>query len=51
VVGEEEGGGGGGGGGGRILPNTRAIVLQQCGEWRWAGGMKARLLLAHAIVK
>jgi len=36
--------------GSRILPNTRAIVLQQCGDWKWAGGMKARLLRAQTIL-
>jgi len=27
-------------GGGLILPNSRALVMQQCGRCRWAGGMK-----------
>jgi len=33
--------------GGRILPFSRAIVLQQGGQCRWAGGVKARLIRAQ----
>jgi len=33
--------------GGRILPSSRAIVLQQCGRCRRAGRMKGRLTSAH----
>ena len=33
--------------GGRILPNSRAIVLQQCGQCRRAGRMKRRLTRAE----
>ena len=33
--------------GGRILPNSRAIVLQQCGQCRRAGRMKGRLIRAQ----
>ena len=29
------------------MPNSRAIVLQQCGQCRWAGGMKRRLIRAQ----
>jgi len=32
--------GGGGGGGGSYMPNSRAIVLQRCGQCRRAGRMK-----------
>ena len=34
----------GGSEGERILPNSRAIVLQQCGQCKWAGGMKEQLI-------
>jgi len=34
----------GGQGGGRILPNSRAVVLQQCGQCRWAGGVNGWLI-------
>jgi len=37
----------GGSRGGRILPNSRAIVLRQCGQCRWAGRMKERLVRAR----
>ena len=37
----------GGRGGGRILPNSRAIVLQQCGQCRRAGRMNGRLTRAQ----
>ena len=33
--------------GGRILPNSRAIVLQQCGQCRRAGRRKGRLIRAQ----
>jgi len=33
--------------GGRILPNSRAIVLQQCGQCRRAGRLKGRLIRAQ----
>jgi len=33
--------------GGRILPNSRAIVLQQCGQCRRAGRKKGRLTRAQ----
>jgi len=33
--------------GGRILPDNRAIVLQQCGQCRWAGGIKRRSIRAQ----
>jgi len=33
--------------GGRILSNSRAIVLQQCGPCRRVGRMKGRLTCAH----
>jgi len=36
-----------GSGGGRIMPNSRAIVLKQCGQCRRAGRMKGRLIHAH----
>jgi len=36
-----------GSGGRLILPNSRAIVLQQCGKCRWAGRMKGRLIRAR----
>jgi len=32
--------------GGLILRNRRAIVLQQCGQCRWAGEMKGGLIRA-----
>jgi len=32
---------------GCILPNSRAIVLQQCGQCRRAGRMKGRFIRAH----
>jgi len=35
-------------GGGRILPNSRAIALQQCGQCRRAGRTKGRLTSAQA---
>ena len=39
----------GGRGGGRILPNGRAILLQQCGQCRRAGRMKERLIRVQTI--
>jgi len=36
-------------GGGRILPNSRAIVLHQCAEWRWARGVKGWLIRAQTL--
>jgi len=33
--------------GGRILPGSRAIVLHQGGQCRWAGGIKGWLIRAH----
>ena len=33
--------------GGLILPNTCAIVFQQCGQCKWAGGIKGRLIRAQ----
>jgi len=30
-----------------ILPNIRVIALQQCGQRRWSGGMKGRLIRAR----
>jgi len=33
--------------GGRVLPSSRAILLQRCGLWRWAGGVKGRLIHAQ----
>jgi len=33
--------------GGRIFPNSRAIVLQQCGQCRRAGRMQERLIRAQ----
>jgi len=35
------------GGGGRLLPNSRAIVLHQGGQCRWARGMKGWLNLVQ----
>jgi len=32
---------------GLILPNSRAKVLHQCEQCRWAGGMKGRLMRAQ----
>jgi len=29
---------------GRILPKSRSTVLLKCGQCRWAGGMKGRLI-------
>ena len=29
------------------MPNSRALVLQQCGQCRWAGGLKGRLIRAQ----
>jgi len=37
----------GGSVGGRILPNSRAIILKQCGQCRHAGRMQGRLLRAQ----
>jgi len=37
----------GGGGGGRMVFNSRAIVLQRCGQCSWVGGMKGRLICAQ----
>ena len=37
----------GGSGGGRIFPNHRAVVLQQCGQCRWADKRKGRLIRAQ----
>ena len=39
----------GGRGGGSILPDSRATVLQQCGQCRRAGRIKGRLSSAHTI--
>jgi len=33
--------------GGRLLPDSRAMVLQQCGKSRWAGGMQGRSIRAQ----
>ena len=33
--------------GGLFLPDSRAVVLQQCGQSRWAGGIKGRLIRAQ----
>jgi len=33
--------------GGRMLPNSRAIVLRQCGQCRRAGRMNGRWIRAH----
>ena len=34
---------------GRIMPNSRAIVLQQCGQCRRAGSVKGRLIRAQRL--
>ena len=36
--------------GGLILPTSRAVVLQQCGQCRWAGGRKGPLIRAQTTL-